>query len=361
MLLEIFQHLRGHELAESALVCRSWLATALATLYRHISFNTVTGSRAAQLETTLRRSPHICALIRHLQITHTDESRNHLLSWIGQIPENSLLSLHLVRMPISTVATFLFQFPAIRTVLQITIMRSSFLNAQPSNFMAMLSFPRLEGLSLLVSGQLPLHFDGSLRLQRLSLGVLEESRSQLLAVILGAIMPNSLRKLNLYLPNLEDSDVAWLTELLRPHLSELRHFTITRTPKLTRSTDFIDDIVELAPHLESLVCGRRTYTSRLFSLLPSTLRSLTLESGDNDSFPRDELEESISRLCNIPRRRFESLTIGCHPNPLNQPYFERVLRVCKSFGVSFAIRRGSIGKHLELRGSYPTLGTNSNA
>ncbi|KIP04193.1 hypothetical protein PHLGIDRAFT_205279 [Phlebiopsis gigantea 11061_1 CR5-6] len=333
------------ELAASVLACQSWVLAARATLYRRIYFRTV-GARAAKLETTLSSSPHICALIRHLWVMHTEECRNHLLSWVSLIPANSLLSLHLVKMPVSTGPTPLLQFPAIRTVPHITIARSSFLQAQPSNLAVILSFPLLKSLSFLVN-TLPLRLEGPLRLQRLSIGVMEDGRPQLLAVILNAIVPHSLRKLDLYLSSLEEDHVAWLTDLLQPHLPELRHLAI-RTLDRTRTAVFVDNIIGLMPHLESLACGRRTYTSQLLSTVPHSLRSLTLESDDNEPFPREELEESVERLCNTSHRRFSSLTIGRHPSYPNSLYFERVSRVCQSFGVSFTINRGSISEHLEL-------------
>lgn len=344
VLFDIFQYLLSHELAVACTLCKAWLPAARALLYRRIRFSTIS-PRDSALELTLRSSANIRGLLRYLVLSHPDSSHDHRLDWVAVVPQHTLLSVNLERMPASKGLLSLLQYPAIRTAPQVTIGRSDFLQAEPFNLSTILAFPHLEGFTALLKS-IPLRVDNTLRLKRLSLGIVAEDRPQLLTTILQAIQPETLQKLDLLLSSLKEDNVSWLTDLLRPHLPSLKHLAI-RTLDHTNTAPIMDKLIEAVPQLETLACGRNTYTSQLFPLLPHRLQSLTLDSGDNEPFPRDELEETITRLCST-QRTLTSLTIGRHPSYPNSLYFDRVARVCRSFGVSFIIVRGRIGEYLTL-------------
>lgn len=325
------------------LLCQFWFPTARAVLYRRVHFSTV-DPKDYSLELALRSSKSARSLIRHLVISHPDSSHDHRLEWIALLPERTLLSVVFERMPLST-GPLLLQYPAIRSAPQVTISRSEFLQTEPSNLATILSYPHLESLSVLLKN-VPLRFNGTLRLKRLSLGVVAEARPQLLATILQAIEPHYLQKLDLLMSFLTADDVAWLANLLRPHFPTLKHLAI-RTLDHTRTEPIVEDLTESIPRLETLACGRNTYTPKLFPLLPPQLRSLTLDSGDNEPFPREELEQAVTRLCK-GKQTLANLTIGRHPSYPNTLYFNRISLLCQSYGVSFTINRGRIGEYLTL-------------
>lgn len=348
VLLEIFEQLAPKDLAVAALVCDTWLTPARSLLYRSLHVNTVT-PKGVQLCSTLRSSAYIRSCIRHLAIFHPYAYNNGLLDWVALLPQRSLVSINFERMPSNAGQVPLLQYPAVCTASQITIMWPDFVIVSPQCLVTILSFPFLESFTILLRS-VPLRLSTTLRLKRLSLGVVAEAQPPLLVEIFRAMESQTLERLDLLLSSLRVEHVAWLTDILRPQFPSLRHLAI-RTLDHTRTAPIFDDLITSLPSLQTLTCGRGTYSTRIFPLLPSGIHSLTFGSGDNEPFPREELSDAIVRLSGISGNRLQRLVIGRHRSYPNLVYFRDISSLCSSLNISFTVDRGRISNYLTMGNS----------
>ena len=336
-------YLLPRDLVTTALVCRDWLPTARMLLYRHIYFNT-SSPLTAQLESSLRSSPHLRILIRHLVLIHYDYVNDGLLEWIALLPEHSLVSVKFERMPFDGAdPRSLLQFPAVRTADEIIISHPHFLLRNPERLSDIFSNSFLSRLTLFIPKSLPLRLVGPLKLNRLSIAIWTEDRPQLLGTILESIT-SPLHHLDLLLSNLRPETISWLNTILERHLPTLKRLII-RALDRKQTAPFFDGMIASLVSLEVLACGPGTYTSRLFNQLPTSLRSLTLDTRDNEPFSVSELREAVTRL-RSRSTAFKSMTIGRHPSYASHRYFDTLSQACASLGVSFVIMKPRLGDYL---------------
>lgn len=352
VLCDILEHLRPTDLAAAALLCRAWLSPARYVLYRKIHVNT-TIQKSFQLCSTLHSSAHLRSLVRHLIITHRYSTHDGLLSWIGELPEHSVTSLNLVELPFNPTPSPLLQYPAVRTVSQLTIGQPGFLFWQSEALATILAYPFLESFAIvqILLKNIPVHLNTRLKLKRLSLGVVGEECPPLLTEFFRAMEPCTLERLHLLLNPLRDDRAVWLIDLLRPQLPSLKNIAI-RTQIDGSSVPIFDDFVDSMPNLQALVCGAGSYTAKMFKSLPDGIHRLTLEANNTESFPREELSEAIVRLGGGTRKSLRRLTIVRYRSNEFASYFRDMSILCSSLNVSFTIERSSIGSYMAMGSTF---------
>jgi hypothetical protein len=337
VLLEILAGLSPQNLAACASLCRSWLPAARTMLYRHIEFNSVLPS-AYSLEYTLRTHPHLRNLIRHLVISHPHDTNDYLLGWIALLPENSLLSIRLDRMPQERESPFaVLEYPAVRTVRQVVITQhTSYLLHKPERLSTILSYSCLTSLTLAIPKSLPLTLSRSLQLSRLSIGLFYEESPEMLVRLLRTI-ETPLERLDVVMRLFTEAGTGRLVDGLQPHLPHLKRFGI-RAADPSQTVPAMDVLICSLPSLRVLACGRNIYTATLFKHLPSSLHTLMLESRDNDAFPVDAMCREVTRLCR-EHGALRRLTIGRQPSFPAARYFQELRSICMAHGVSFRISK----------------------
>ncbi|GJE94066.1 hypothetical protein PsYK624_102340 [Phanerochaete sordida] len=341
VLLEVLRGLSSHDLTSAACLCHSWLHASRTLLYRHIHLNTSIPA-ATQLDWSLRSSSHLRSLVRYLVLLHRFTDKDTLLGWIALLPEHSLVSVKFEWMPLDVNPMSLLQFPAIRTAQELIISHPYFLLQEPRRLSDILSYPRLDRLTLFIPKSISVQLSTPLALTRLSLAVLTGEQPQIVDDVLRSIS-HPLVHLDLLLQSLNAEAASWLRSSLARHLPALRHFTI-KVLDQRNAHPLLDDVSASLASVEVLSCGVAMYSPRLFALLPPSLRSLTLGTRDHELFPVAELSDAVSRL-GSGGGRLRSLTIGRHPSYASYRYFDALSSTCATLGVSFKIAKPRIADH----------------
>jgi len=328
----ILHHLPIHDLPSAALVGNEWALATRRPLYARITFDTDLRS-APLLARTLRSSPHLRPLVRHLSLLINLEADDTTpFDWLQSMPDGSVHELYVGQISFDIdFTTFILQSPIAQSV-RCLKGRGDFIQTN-EHLRRCLALPRLERLSLYVPYKLDILAPISLppRLTRVSL--MAHSYTPFIVRFL-ALVGSHLEQFDLdtALDALENHHIPPFLTALERHARQLRRLTIQS--KSGPAVPYLDCVSRLLPSLEYLHVGLNTFSSALFADIPRRLRHLRLEHYYTLPFPFTKAEEIIMRAGRA-ESSLQSLAIFVRGGEFDDTPFARLGVICRECGIDF--------------------------